>query len=1036
MRKIFATLKSVVAAALVVSMTLAVSCSYDDAAVKNDINNLKSDLAALTERVNALENNDSISDLLDGAAVITDVTVNETTGDTVITLSNGKTVTVLAKGLQYRVTDGVLEISADGQAWVAVAAAPEAVVKSVVDNEDGTVTITLANDEEFTVAKAELIECEATRTGVYVVPETTKAVRFTINDAVVDINVMNQPLGWSATVEEYVEVEDDDLGGGVMPLAAGGKEYVLNITGPAKDFAQAAKEGVVSVHFNTAAGACKVLTVNVTLAELTLNVDANGNITIVNTIAFEQENYWGEKFTDFADFWIGVMPKALYEQNGDKTLVNDFDDWAYEYLSCATTQRSSGLSNILELQQYEEGVYEKEVLEFSVEQLAGAFWPSYNFELGESYVIFLSLDAEMVDYVTHPVLTNAIMTEYTKVLVDAQVVEGSEKWNDVTVNFNLAGFDYFSVGWLSVAEVEEYLSYGMYASAEEFIAEYINAYGVMSAGALLAGDHLDATYNLSELASMSMTEWAPELLVDTEYYFYVYPFNAKDQMEIYQHNFVAENLRIYGTFATAGLVAGEFEAGAEFEVVSHDEKAINVNVTFAEDVKAVMYGWYSEAFLDPEEAVADLMDPYNYYAETVTFDEYTTYLEASKSDYYGIDNPITLVMLAINSNGEYVVIQQEFLYVEPQLPQVEITSFEYVARSYELDDNPDTGGGDFVYDITCANGETFRLGLYYTYADAATGAILNGTYNYCYNALNAMYGGWDGFVIVSETSYNDSKLTVTDDQIVLKLKGIAEYVFNKNAAPVEPEQPEVFEPFATAALVTDTTFNGFNPYDVTFGFENGDQVAVRFNTLGAQYLHLGAWQTDNWQDPHYISQVKYNGELATITACNVAYENDAYTVTMSVFEYTNYNTFEYTYTGAIEGLIAPEACDCLTPEQPEGGEGDVINVTILNLTVGYDKAGEKELQFWFSATNAHVIDFKGFDNCNPGQPLAPGTYSSANYTIDAGYSIFDYGTTNGKMSSVECVVTLNADGTYTYDAKFTYDGQNYAFVYTGAYPAE
>jgi hypothetical protein len=230
MRKIFATLKSVVAAALVVSMTLAVSCSYDDAAVKNDIKNLQGDLAKLTERVNALEGNDSIKDLLDGAAVITGVTVDETTGDTVITLSNGKTVTVLAKGLQYRVTDGVLEISADGQNWVAVTAAPEAVVKSVVDNEDGTVTITLANDKEFTVAKAELIECEAARTGVYVLPETTKAVNFTINDAVVDINVMNQPLGWSATVEEYVapvlpeEGEDDELGDDVMPLAVGGKK--------------------------------------------------------------------------------------------------------------------------------------------------------------------------------------------------------------------------------------------------------------------------------------------------------------------------------------------------------------------------------------------------------------------------------------------------------------------------------------------------------------------------------------------------------------------------------------------------------------------------------------------------------------------------------------------------------------------------------------------------------------------------------------------------------------------------------------------
>jgi hypothetical protein len=158
---------------------------------------------------------------------------------------------------------------------------------------------------------------------------------------------------------------------------------------------------------------------------------------------------------------------------------------------------------------------------------------------------------------------------------------------------------------------------------------------------------------------------------------------------------------------------------------------------------------------------------------------------------------------------------------------------------------------------------------------------------------------------------------------------------------------------------------------------------------------------------------------------------------MSVFEYTNYATLEYTYTGAIEGLNAPEACDCLDPkepENPEGGEGDVINVTIQNLTVGYDQPGEKEMQFWYSATNAHVIDLKGMANCNPGQPPVARTYSSADYTIDIDYSIFDYGTTNGKMSEAEVVVTDNGDGTYTYDAKFTYNGQKYAFVYTGAFP--
>ena len=140
------------------------------------------------------------------------------------------------------------------------------------------------------------------------------------------------------------------------------------------------------------------------------------------------------------------------------------------------------------------------------------------------------------------------------------------------------------------------------------------------------------------------------------------------------------------------------------------------------------------------------------------------------------------------------------------------------------------------------------------------------------------------------------------------------------------------KPSAKATLVTDTTFNDFNPYDVTFGFENGDKVVVRFNTSGNQYLHLGAWQSNNWQDPHYISQATYNGGNAAITACNVAHENDAYIVTMSVYKYTNYTTTEYTYTGAIEGLIAPEACDCL--KEPE--EVELPEFVIPGEDVAYD----------------------------------------------------------------------------------------------------
>ncbi|MBO7314751.1 MAG: hypothetical protein J6U49_03700, partial [Alistipes sp.] len=300
MKKFYANFKSVVAAVVLASMTLAASCSYDDTGVKNQLQQIQADLAALTERVAALEKRlgeevEALTALIEGKVVVTEIT-KDAEGNTVINLSNGEKVTVLAgcdcvptepcdcDPLQYRVVDGVLEVSADGENWIAVKVAPECVVAEVTDNGDNTVTIKLANGEEFTVVKAEVIEFDSTRSQLYVLPGETKVIPFTINDAVADVNVMNQPLGWKAEValaesEESEDNVDPDMG----VLAAGGTEFVLNITGPAQEFVNAGfaeKEGYISVHFNSENGSCKVGKILVNLAEIKLNVDNAGNITL------------------------------------------------------------------------------------------------------------------------------------------------------------------------------------------------------------------------------------------------------------------------------------------------------------------------------------------------------------------------------------------------------------------------------------------------------------------------------------------------------------------------------------------------------------------------------------------------------------------------------------------------------------------------------------------------------------------------------------------------------------------------------------
>ena len=202
---------------------------------------------------------------------------------------------------------------------------------------------------------------------------------------------------------------------------------------------------------------------------------------------------------------------------------------------------------------------------------------------------------------------------------------------------------------------------------------------------------------------------------------------------------------------------------------------------------------------------------------------------------------------------------------------------------------------------------------------------------------------------------------------------------------VEPEP----ESSASAALVTDTTFGGFNPYDVTFSFANGDKVVARFNTSGNQYLHLGAWQNNSYTEPHYISTVTWNGDDAYISACNVAYENNAYTVTFSVvFEYNNYTTINYTYTGAIVGLNAPGDCDCFKePEQPAGAVGiEFVLCEEMTPAIDYDW-NYTAFGLWDSEQKNYIrLEF----NSNTTVPE-----NGVTYTFDPQDSSYSMGTLSG-----------------------------------------
>ena len=1073
MRKIFTSLKTIVAATLVAAMSLSVSCSYDDTGIKNQIEKVQADLAALAERVTALENKlnsevDALKALINEQVVVVDV-VTDANGNQTIKLSDGSEITVLAPVgcdhvcdvLQYRVIDGVLEVSADGENWIAVKVAPEQVVANIVLNEDGTATITLANGEEFTVVKAELIECEATRSQLFVAPGETKSIKFTINDAVSDVNVMNQPLGWSASIEVAPAVEDEDnVDPGMGVLAAGGADFLLNITGPSADFVKAGyaqKEGFVAVHFNSANGGCKVAKVAVNLAELGISVDASGNITISNSVAksagFDE---MGEPLYNFADFFIGIVDAADYATYGDKVFVDTFDDWTYEYTAnVASTQRTTGFQNIVDLQWYEAGVCEKEVYTLTVDQLAGAFWPKYEYEMGKEYIIFVTTESEMASYVEQPVLTNAAKASYKRVFVEANLDKESTTWNDATAEFTLAGYNYYIVGWLPVADLEQFVEYGMAADLDSALVFYLkNGGNLMGAGAVVTD--MQGTYKLSELAALSMTGWAPMLNADTEYLFFVYPMNAETEMEFYTHQVVDENIRNYGSFRTKALVQGEFDAAAQFELVAHEEKTIEVNATFGEEVVSVIYNWYEESFMDPEEAAAAILGDV-YYSEFVTFGEGEHTIAASKFEYYGLPDPVYLGVLAINANGEYVYVEQSFSRNEGgDEPEPEPSEVTYVSA--------DTAGdiyySDYYVNLHGSDGSRVVMN-FYGISEYNTYFIPAGTYD---------FGGWFGAVYTggySRVEYSDGTRDNINGGTVAVAEVDGKYRIEVNAQIgdantaftavyeglidglilpseyVEPEPEPEPEPVANAVNPVRAEYdNKFDLYEY-----NGGDAEYAFwlydeNNNYVEVIHRFGSHT-GWNDVYEAKLVKDGVESAATSVqtqapntwnCNAG---ELYFVVIATFENgeaveiqaqlpaveVNYLGEGSTYAPGSENQGGNEGGEDPEPEVP----GETTELTITSHAFGYTGSMETEVIFTDVNLNQHLIDFRMTG-------IEAGTYNSDNNGIILGYCRYMYGSSDYGggvvFDSANGTITDNGDTTFTFDVNFVAEGAAYHFTYT------
>lgn len=635
MRKIFASLKAVVAAALVASMTLAASCSYDDSAINNRVDKVEEELAALTERVKALESHaEAVKELLDGALVVTNVETKD--GVTTVTLSDGTKITVYGEcdTLQYRVEEGVLEVSADGQNWVAVEQTADCVIKAVVVNEDNTVTFTLADDTEFTVALAELIECEAARTGVYVLPGETKEIVFTVNDAVVDMNIMNQPFGWSATVGEPTVEEEN---GGIAPFAAGGTDYALKITGPSEELiaaGYAAKEGVVSVHFNTASGACKVLSVNVNLAEITFDIDKAGNITITNSVVEQKGNFMIGYHDGFANFYIGVVYKSDLDDMGSLQGIVNYG------LPMALNQHDN-LSALFN-QQYEVGVCEKEVATFTIEELFEEYKSSASandvtLEAGQEYVVFIAMTSYgEADF------NNVVALDYKALNVKAEKVEGSETWNGADYKFTIMGYDVAVIGYVEQAQVDGMMEGGLCTDLDSFYDFYIASAENVSFP--LIGSPVELAMGPWEnvlITASELSQFYTPIKPNTEYRLYALCFNMADLMS--GKEFTHDDIYDFGTFTTTSLEAGDFDVITGSQLEAWESSSIDAYVYLSDDVYLSYFKVFDEPAVDVESRINEML-------ESAYFEENS---ELHVYEFVGDAESVCVGVIATNDKGQY-----------------------------------------------------------------------------------------------------------------------------------------------------------------------------------------------------------------------------------------------------------------------------------------------------------------------------------------------------------------------------------------------
>lgn len=734
MKKFFTSFKSVVAAVVMASMTLAASCSYDDTGVKNELEQIKQDLTALTERVAALEKRlgeevAALTELINGKVVVTSV---EKVGEaTTVTLSDGTSFTVypecgvvdtdtdtntyisiaeeggvlyfavyekgefkewllingekvpvydgndqddnvcddpytaVAPQFQVNTETGEIEVSIDGgQTWVSSGLSASAtgaqLFTGVKVNDNNTVTFTLVDGTSFDVVIAELIEFNTTRGQLYVKAGETKEISVTINDAVADVNVMNQPLGWKAEIAlaENNEEGDDNLDDNMGVLAVGGTEFVLKVTGPSQDFINAGyaeEKGYITVHFNSDNGSCKVGKVAVELASIVLDVTKEGMVTVTSTWVDEYlySSWAGDEWIqEFNNYYVCIMPLEYYVE--DLASIWNASWWEFN-VPCVGGWINNFFYNVNEefnttdKATYAVGENEKWTFQASVEDIIGVLdWGGTMTYEGNSFaVIIVPTDPQSYGSL---LIDQALVDTFKQVNVNVEVTETA--WNEAYLNATLRGGNAYHFNIENKDELNRMIENGWYADIETYYNDYIyywQNYNSQFGGYTLTQDVVAENISFNDLINYGEEyPYLYELAPNSTYIVAI--LVEEDEKTDYSY----EDLIIF-EFTTEDLVAAT--EPFEYTIVRNDEDCTYFNifadVTVSENVVGVYSAWLNEEMLEPAELKDYLVKNgwlKNDFSMGYTYTLNTTVNNAGDEKY--------LSLLLVDAEGNYQVASQ------------------------------------------------------------------------------------------------------------------------------------------------------------------------------------------------------------------------------------------------------------------------------------------------------------------------------------------------------------------------------------------